>query len=572
MDNPAAAFRLDHRAGPMSRHAWFAPLLMALALSAWFGYELGSRALWSPDEGRYAEIPREMVATGDFLTPRLNGVKYFEKPPLVYWLSAGAIKLFGLNEWALRLSPALFALLGCLAVYFLGRRLYGARAGFFAAAVLASSPLYDFMGGVLTLDMPLTALLTVAMGSFLIGVREPPGARRHRWLYTFYATAALGVLAKGLVAVAIPTLVIGAWVAILGEWRLLRAMHLPGGLLIFLAIAAPWHALVSHANPEFARFYFVHEHFQRYLTTDHHRYQPAWFFLPVLLAGMYPWSALLPYAWREFLTGVWRERSQRRDTWFLLLWALLPFVFFSLSSSKLVPYILPVLPPLALLFGRWMAHAWEERMALGRAALLLLLLGLILAATLVLTPLLFPDRAKVTSIAAQLGWGLYAMAGALLLAGVLPFASHLLGGRRMTLAILLASAVTLVATFDLNLSRLDVGRSVKELALAIKHDLKPDDEVMTYEEYYQDLPVYLERRVTVVDWVGELEFGTTIEDTRAWMIDQATFRRRWREPRTIYLLTSPANYAKLRAAPPGAMCPLRSTERVLAIVNRECRP
>lgn len=564
---------LASRAELARRRSWLEPLLLACVLAVWFGYDLGSRALWSPDEGRYAEIPREMVASGDYLTPRLNGVKYFEKPPLVYWLTAGSIKLFGVNEWAVRLWPALFAVFGCMTVYFLGRRLYSARAGLFAALVLALCPLYDLMGGALTLDMPLAAWVTAAMTAFLLGVREPPGARRRLWLYGFYAAVALAVLTKGLVALVIPALVFGAWIAIIGEWRLLREIHLPSGLLILFGIAVPWHILVSQANPEFAWFYFIHEHAERYLTTVHQRYQPAWFFVPVLLAGLYPWSALLPQALHEVLPRLWRERRQRRDTWFLLLWAGLPFAFFSLSSSKLVPYVLPVLPPLALLLGRFLAHAWERSVPPARAVLwLLLAFGAVFAAAWVALPWLLPDSAGVTSVSAQLGGMFYALAGMWLLAGAAPFVATRWGNGRATLVVLCASAALLLLTFDLTLSRLDVGLSVKTLAVALKRELKPGDDVMTYREYYQDLPVYLERRITIVDWTGELEFGTTVEDTRAWLVDTAAFRRRWGEPRTVYLLIKRANYETLRAAPPGAMCLVNSTSRVVVVVNRECPP
>jgi Aminoarabinose transferase C-terminal domain len=126
--------------------------------------------------------------------------------------------------------------------------------------------------------------------------------------------------------------------------------------------------------------------------------------------------------------------------------------------------------------------------------------------------------------------------------------------------------------FQINLARLDVGRSVKELALSLKRDLRPGDEVMTYGQYYQDLPVYLERRIIVVGWSGELGFGTTLEDTSAWIIDEPAFRRRWLESRTIYLLTNHANYNTLRKQPPGAMCLVGSNQRLAVIVNRECHP
>jgi 4-amino-4-deoxy-L-arabinose transferase-like glycosyltransferase len=550
---------------------WLVALLLAVVLAVWFGYELGTRALWSPDEGRYAEIPREMVASGDYLTPRLNGVKYFEKPPLMYWMTAASIRLFGVNEWSLRLWPALLALLGCMSVYVLGLRLYGPGAGLAAAAVLASSPLYDLLGGVLSLDMPVSAWITAALAAFLLGVREPPGASRRAWLYAFYVLTALAVLTKGLVGIVLPALVIGAWIAILGEWRLLREIHLATGLGLVLAVAAPWHILVSQAHPEFAQFYLVHEHLQRYLTTQHGRYQPVWYFVPVLIVGFFPWCALLPAALRGAWPQLWRERRERREQWFLLLWAALPFAFFSLSDSKLIPHVLPVLPPLAVLIGAAAARHWQRGTPPGRAALVLAgALGVLLGAGWVALPFLRPGAASVSAALAQLGGAYYAIGTVWLLAGAAPWLAARRGTGRTAWVALLAGAALLVLTLDLMLARLDTGRSVKTLAVSLKRVLRPDDEVIAYREYYQDLPVYLGRRVTVVDWKGELEFGTRVEDAGAWMIDSAAFGRRWTEPRTIYLLAGRPNYEALRAAPPGPMCVVDADERVVVAVNRAC--
>ncbi|MFL6649503.1 MAG: glycosyltransferase family 39 protein, partial [Sulfurifustaceae bacterium] len=547
------------------------PLLLALVLALWFGYELGSRALWTPDEGRYAEIPREMLASGDFLTPRLNGVKYFEKPPLVYWLEAGAIKLFGVNEWALRIWPALFGLLGCLVVYYTARRLYDRRAALFSAGLLAISPLYDFMGGILTLDMPLTGFLTGALCAFLLGIRAPPGGERRALLYGFYVCIALAVMTKGLVGLALPGMIIGAWMVLVGRWRVLREIHLVHGIVIFLAIAAPWHVLVARANPEFLYFYFVHEHLQRYLTTVHNRYEPAWFFVPVLLVGFYPWTVFLPYTLRDALRDLWAHGRERDDVCLLLLWASLPFLFFSLSDSKLIPYVLPIWPPLALLVGRWLEKVWEGQVPVARVAYWLsLALGVAFALVLLLgAPISSPGVARILQ---QLGAGRYAMAGALLAAGALPFVAWRFGNPRLAVGALFLGGALLVGTFDLNSSRLDVGRSVKELALVLKRRLKADDEVINYATYYQDLPVYLGRRITVVNWKGELEFGMSVEDTREWMVEFAEFRRRWNAPRTEYLLTSRANYDKLRADPPGPMHLLAQTEYAVLVTNREAAP
>jgi 4-amino-4-deoxy-L-arabinose transferase-like glycosyltransferase len=552
----------------IARTRWLEPLLLALVLAVWFGYKLGDRALWSPDEGRYAEIPREMLATGDFLTPRLNGVKYFEKPPLMYWLEAGAIRVFGLNEWALRLWPAMFALLGCLAMYFTGRTLYGRRAGLFAAGVLAVSPLYDFMGAILTLDMALTAELTIALCAFLVALSFPLGPRRRLLFYGFYVFAALAVLTKGLVGMVIPAMIIGAWVLALWEWRLLREMYLPSGLLLFFAIAAPWHVLVAQANPEFAHFYFIHEHFERYLTTVHQRYEPFWYFVPILVFGMYPVVVFLPEALRDALS--WRERKAHGDSWFLFLWALLPFLFFSFSDSKLMPYVLPVWPPLALVLGRWLGRVYERQAGISRTAVIaLLVVGVALAVGFATLPQTMVNYENAERIANQLGAGLYVMAAGLLLAGAIPCIAWFRGERRFTVVAVFIAGALLAVSFDVNLPRVDVGRSVKSLALVLKPQLRSGDEVMTYQNYYQDLPVYLERRVTVVNWKGELEFGSTVEDTSDWLIDGATFRQRWISAQTKYLLISRRDLDALRASGLRPMRLLAQTPHAALVVNRE---
>ena len=263
-------------------------ILLTVLTSLFFGLFLGSRPLSVPDEGRYAEIPREMAVTGDWVTPRLNGVKYFEKPPLVYWFTALSIKLFGLSEWSVRLAPALFSLLGCLSVYAAGTIFYGRRAGILSAIVLATSVLYYALSRTLILDMPVTALLSLSLCSFLIGLREPDGWKRRALLYVFYAGCGLTMLTKGLIGIVIPGMIIFVWMLVMNQWSILRSLYLPSGIALFLLVAAPWHILVQRANPEFFQFYFIHEHFERYLTKVHARYKPFWYFIPVLAGGSSP--------------------------------------------------------------------------------------------------------------------------------------------------------------------------------------------------------------------------------------------------------------------------------------------
>ena len=537
--NPVQAIPTD------TSRAWRDVLLLAVLLAVFFGFELGGRALWHPDEGRYSEIPRAMVASGDYVTPRLNGVKYFEKPALFYWMQAGSIKLFGVNEWALRLWPALLALAGCLAVYGAGRKLFGRRAGLIAAIVLATSPLYYLLGRIITLDMAVSTFLTAALLAFLLGVREPPGRTRSLYLYAFYALCALATLTKGLIGIVIPAMVIGAWITLLWDWRLLRAIHLPTGLLLFFVLAAPWHVLAAQANPEFAQFYFIHEHFQRYLTTVHMRYQPWWFFVPVLVLGVLPWIGLVFPALRAAWPG-WRARREQREEIFLLLWAGLVFAFFSASGSKLIPYILPMLPPLALLLGHYLAPADPALKPKGLRAGF----WLFLAATVALGAYLTVELARRPGAQAdvlRLGGGAYLMLAGLLLAALAHFFLGRLATVTRPLALLAAGAALLVSALGAALPALDDKYSVKALALELKARLLPADEVTTLRAYYQDLPVYLARRITVVDWKGELEFGAAQEDVSGWMIGEAEFRRRWQSPNTVYMITEHQNLDWLRA-------------------------
>jgi 4-amino-4-deoxy-L-arabinose transferase-like glycosyltransferase len=562
--------RIPTTSASLDKTWWRDILLLTLMLSLLFGFALGHRTLWYPDEGRYVEIPREMVQSGDYVTPRLNGVKYFEKPVLFYWLEAGAIKVFGSPEWAMRLWPVLFAIIGCLAAYATGRKLYDRRTGILTTTVLATTPLYYFLGRTVTLDMAVTSLLTLALFAFLLGTREPVGPVRRKFFWAFYALAALATLTKGLIGIVIPAMVIGAWILILNEWRLLKSMYLPSGLLLFLIIAAPWHVAAARANPEFAQFYFIHEHILRYLTKMHDRYQPPWFFIPVLIAGFYPWTAYLAPALARAWPGSWRTRRASRETLFLLLWAGLTFAFFSFSDSKLIPYILPVMPPLALLTARYLAQHWDQASfgSLRAGTWVLLALGILLAGALVWLAASTPDRPRVGEYSRVFGHYTWAILGSLLAAAFIPWGVSFLRRPRWIIGAVTLTSVLFLGVADRGLAYLDDMRSVKTLALIVKPRLAPTDEVLTYHEYYQDLPVYLERRITVVDWKGELKFGSEVEDVSAWMIDEPAFWRRWDGPGRVYMLTSRDNYDKLRAQGRGQFQLLAQTGSNVLLTNR----
>ena len=574
------------------RDNWLRDLLpLTLLLGLFFCFGLGGRALWAPDEGRYSEIAREMVASGDYLTPRLGGVKFFEKPPLFYWTQSIAIKFFGLREWALRLGPALFALLGCLGVYFCGRRLFGRKSGGCAVIVMATSCLYYGLSRTANLDMGLTALVTCALISFLTATREPIGARRRWALWSFFFFTGLAVLQKGLIGIVLPGLIIVSWIACFGEWKLLRSFCLSSGAALFAAIVLPWHILISAVNPEFFVFYFIREHFLRFLFKNGPLNHP-WSYIPVLLIGFFPWSPFLYQAIRHSLFRSSRPRHGYREAMFLALWAGWVFVFFSISSSKTIAYILPMFPPLAILLGRYFAAALDRPAVEG----LRVGYGLLLAAILVLAPLAahgpqhyferysnWPDLevpadettvpSTATTVYADLQRSQpYVTAEiAILLSGVL--LAIYFGKRQRPGASFAALAVTsmlFLLVLNQSLPVFDQRRSVKDLAAAFMPSLKPDDEVATYHAYYQDLPLYLQRHVTPVGWLGPVELGQEGFNRRA--KDDKIFWQKWDGPRRMFVLTDKATYDVLRREQQRPIHLVAANEYSVVFSNRTAQP
>ena len=249
-------------------------LLVIAVVGLWFG-TLGSRHLANPDEGRYAEIAREMVALGDWVTPRLNGFKYFEKPPLQYWATAMAYRLFGEHEWTARLWTALTGMLSALAIFYAGGRLFGREAGFYAALVLLSSFLFVLAGHINTLDMGVTCFMTLGLTGFLLAQQRTVSSREARgWMHVTWASLGLSLLSKGLIGIVLPGAVVVIYSLLQRDVRLWKRLHLRSGIPLMLLIAAPWYVAVSLKNPEFARFFFVHEHLERFLTDAHGRSHP----------------------------------------------------------------------------------------------------------------------------------------------------------------------------------------------------------------------------------------------------------------------------------------------------------
>lgn len=524
----------------MSQKLWVAVLLGAIAL--WF-LPLQTYRLFNPDEGRYAEIPREMVASGDWVTPRLDTLKYFEKPPLQYWMTAAAYEVWGEHEWTARLWVALSGFLGVLLTAWIGTRLYGPMSGALAALVQAGSLLYLALSRVSTLDMGLTMTLELALAGLLLLVRPAPSHERPS-TRTAALLLALGValafLSKGLVGILIPGAVVAIYMLLRREWSLLWRARPWWTVAALALLAAPWIWLVEQRNPGFAQFFFVHEQFDRFLTRVHHRYQPDWFFIPVLLGGFMPWTPLLPAIARR----CWRDiRAGDGAALVLATWILFSFAFFSFSQSKLIPYILPIFPALALLAGRTLGSL--ERTEIRRVLASSAAIGIVLTAVAMA---LWFRPTLVKGLAIPPGPTVQLFVVSILLASLVTVAAASVVMRRGPLPAAALAALATVLLLGILLpaaGQLPRQRELQELVAVASGQLHPGSTVYCVDEYEQSVAFYLRKTCTLVGYRGELDFGLT-EEPAKWIADLSGFASRWRIETDALALIRPESYLELQ--------------------------
>jgi 4-amino-4-deoxy-L-arabinose transferase-like glycosyltransferase len=516
-------------------------LLLAFAFAiVWFS-NLDYRNLVRPDEGRYAEIAREMLASSDWITPRLNGIKYFEKPPLQYWMTAAAYWSFGESEWTARLWTALSGFAGIVITGLAGARLFGRAAGFNAAVVLAGSFLYIGIGHMNTLDMGVTFWLSSALFGFLLAqdTQSPPALSR-RWMLASWAAIGLGFLSKGLISLLLPGIALTIYIAIERDFALLRRLHAGYGLVVFLVIALPWVIAVSIANPEFPAFFFIHEHFARFLTQEHHREGAWWYFIPVLVAGFLPWTTMLGHAalraWRMDSTA--RQFKVRR---FLLIYVCTVFVFFSVSGSKLASYILPLFPAFALLLGEWLTQIDGRRLS----RFILPVAGLA-GVGVALTP--FTARFGSLKIPADL----YAHFGHWLTAAFLVFlfacgASFFLarsGRLRSAIVTMGCGSLLMIQIVLTGHQTLSPSYSAAQVAEIVKPYLGADVPFYSIRTYEHTLPFYIKRTVTLVDYRDEFDFGLR-QQPELQIATLQEFLARWKNDRKALAIMGPDVYQSL---------------------------
>ena len=469
---------------------------------------LGRPALWEPDEGRYAEIAREMVISGDYVTPRDDFELYFEKPPLVYWAEAAAIQIFGVNEFAVRLPAALFSIGQVVVTAALAEAMLGAAAGFLAALVLALSPLFFGFARFATLDPALAFFLAAALGAFYAAARGDSFSRpqARRWLLISAAMLALGTLAKGPIALLLGGAIALTWMAIERLLHQVAQMPLVWCLVIYAAIVVPWFVLVEARNPGFVHFFIVHEHLERYVASSEHGWGP-WFFIPIVIGGAWPWIFFVPLGWSAMRAGDGLSESakdpsgRRAAARFLAIWFVVIFVFFSIPRSKLGSYILPALVPLAIVAGYGLARVSAlDGLRRRRLLAVIAIANLALAAV----PLVFFELVPAP-INPAIGFdGL--LIGAVAAAGAIAMYSLGRAASRVPYAIG-AIALAMLATVPLASHMREDASSIstyRNLANAVRPYLAPDCTLASYRHYVQSLPFYTRRRETRVEYWGEL--------------------------------------------------------------------
>ena len=478
-------------------------------------YMLGVRTLVPPDEGRYAEMAREMFVSGDWVTTRLNGIKYFEKPPLQTWMNALSFTLFGLGDWQARLWTGLCGIGGVWFTAYTATRVFGQRTGFYAGLVLGSCFYWIACSQIDSLDMGLSGMMTIVLCALLLAQRDgaTPGENRN-WMLLCWAGMALSVLSKGLIGLMLPGGILVTYTLVTLQWRLWTRLHLVKGLALFLLICAPWFILVALKNPEQPHFFFIHEHWDRFFKTEHHREQVWYVFFVLTAVGIVPWLGVLGQAMLRVVRPVGPAQDGKaqanepkgafRPALMALVWAVFIILFFTKSNSKLPGYILPVFPALALLVARYLdGGARAGRML---TATLTSLVGVALLVAVPFMPRMAGRASEVVLYQAYQPWvivaGFIALAGGAL---ALLYARQLQRDR-FVVALALAGFLTtqvLMAGFE-PLGRVRAGA---DMLPAISAQLLPQTKIYSVGVYEQSMTFYLRRTFILVDYTDEFSFG-----------------------------------------------------------------
>jgi 4-amino-4-deoxy-L-arabinose transferase-like glycosyltransferase len=554
--------------------AWAGIALLLLTICLFF-WGIRSLPLSDPDAGMYADIGTRMAASGDWMTPRFNGLRYLEKPPLLYWLIALIYRLTGPSEWGAHLWPAIAGVAGVAMTYGLGREMFGPSVGLLSGLILATSIGYFAFAKVVSTDLLFVAFLSLALLAFWRWYRSQAGG----WRLLLHGGMGFAVMTKGVIGLLLPGLIIASFLALTRDLRAVKRLGLWWGIPLVVAIALPWHLGVALLHEGFFSFYVIDNHVLRFLGQRAFVEDdvPLSFlgFLAATLMLFVPWSLCLPAALRDGARKLRGATPEGKSLVFLSLWGGLIVFFFALSPLKLEHYGLPAFPALAVLVGKY----WGDRLQAVQKPSVWLLTPLI---ALALPSLLIATRAvplddfveamfstDVYSRMVQAQGQSYAMplvdelmplfqgSGVVLFCGaVATLAFAVRRDDRLALGCFALTAVILLGLVGKMQVLASEYRSVKPLVARIQERLGPTD-LLIHEgplENSAGLTFYTGRQIRVVDGRrGDLHFGSRFPEARGLFLDGEELSRRWQEPGRIFLVTDrPIDRSALRLVPPQA--------------------
>lgn len=463
----------------MSKKYWYGFFVLVIILL--FAYN-GSLLITDSVESNYALTAKEMVQSGDWLSPQIYGNYWYDKPIMFYWLTAIYYKLFGFTEFASRFSPALFGLLGIILAAWGGKKLYSERAGFLSAVILSTSLEFFLISKSIITDSVLFFFFNAALLCFYLGYSD----HKKYYYYGTYVFCALATLTKGPIGFLLPGLVIFLFLLTEKAWRELKNMKLVSGMLLFALIAVPWYyAMYLFHGSDFTNVFLGTHNFLRATVSEHPRDNVIYFYTLVLILGFFPWIGFLPQTVRHFCTNAGKWTKPRSQEMFLLLWAAVVFIFFQCMATKYLTYTYPMLFPLALLVGGYLDEKNKEA-KLGNVLLYnfgfyLLLVGVAF----------WVDRTKQFDVHSE--WQLLLVA----VAGMIACIYYYVLGRKVT--VLIGIALT-AFFFNLFLAKdvcvpLTNMRSAKSLAVELGNNYQNEELIACYGDYPTSAVFYSGKRI-----------------------------------------------------------------------------
>ena len=463
---------------------------------------LGSHPLFSPDESRYSEVAREMLASHDFIIPHLNGSLFFHKPILFYWLQTLSLSVGGINPWSIRAIPALFGIGGILFTYWSTSLLLGRQTGRLSAIILGTTPLYFGAAHYANMDLEVAVWISFSLLSLLIGILH----NKKSWLWFAYVCGGLAFLTKGLIGIFFPVAIMGLWILITHQWNLIKKLQLPLGILLLAVIILPWLILASRANPDFLHFFFLVQQLQRFSSNQFNSIQPWWFYIVLMVGGFLPWS----YFFFTRLKPFYKQYYNNKIVIYLTLWVIVVLIFFSIPASKLAGYILPMFTPLAIL-----------------------------------TAMIIVEKQLSQKV-------FYTITGCLIM-----------------LSLIVGYSIQYLPSKNLH--------STRPLIAALPQD-RPPLSIVSYNFYFQDLPLYSHQIIRVVyhwqalhsdNWASELFYGQAYDPSLTQrLISFDTFWQLWQQKQPLYVFLHTKDFPSFSAQAHDAVRVIAQTEFTMVVTQK----